>query len=328
MLPGVFLSIGFGSVPQTREYYAHFDDHLTAYLARCSRLREWDRRLHAQTRCAHRAVLSVERRHATGRRWRRRPLYAVNSDRRGTAGRLVLAKPLASTTSSRSTWVGRRSTLPHPGWPHEHPQNSDFPALPPRRPDDPGRNAGRRRRIDRMDRSNRPATRGPQSRAQCQARLLRPRRTGTHRTDANVVLATCTRNICARRLKLDSARAASTPFRPGGGPFKMTVDEAAYGHLRIVNNNMVGACGASPSSAATIRAISPWWGAGGAGPLHITALAAEMGNPAGARSRNSPRDFAHSVRSSPTSVQLHGWPARCRLDEGADFAAFATSTRA
>lgn len=97
-------------------------------------------------------------------------------------------------------------------------------------------------------------------------------------TDANIVLGYLhPEHLLKGRVKLDRKAAETAIYEKVAKPFGLTLEEAAYGVFKIVNNNMVGGMrrvsierGYDPRDFVLI-------GAGGAGPLHITALASEMG---------------------------------------------------
>jgi N-methylhydantoinase A len=97
-------------------------------------------------------------------------------------------------------------------------------------------------------------------------------------TDANVILGYLhPEHLLRGRLKLDRQAAIDAVRERVAEPFGLSVEEAAYGIFRIVNNNMVGGMrrvsierGYDPRDFVLV-------GAGGAGPSHITALAADIG---------------------------------------------------
>lgn len=97
-------------------------------------------------------------------------------------------------------------------------------------------------------------------------------------TDANVALGYLNPEyLLGGRLPVDAAAARQAIARHIADPLAISVDKAAYGMFRIVNNNMVNGIrrvsierGYDPRDFALI-------GAGGATGLHITALAQEIG---------------------------------------------------
>lgn len=96
-------------------------------------------------------------------------------------------------------------------------------------------------------------------------------------TDANLVLGRLPTELAGGEIHLDVARARAAVLEHIARPLGLSLEEAAYGVIRIVNENMLGA----------LRVVSVQWGIdprdlvlvpfGGAGPVHGADLARQCG---------------------------------------------------
>ena len=146
-----------------------------------------------------------------------------------------------------------------------------------RHPDDSGRNPGRWRRLDRLDRHDGPAASRSAERRRGRSRLLRPGRTQPTVTDANLVLGYLNpKGLLGGRLPLDPEKARQA-IKTVADPLGLSVERAAYGMYTIVNSNMVNGI----RRVSVERGYDPrdfvLVGAGGATAAHITSLAGEIG---------------------------------------------------
>ena len=283
MLPGVFLSIGSEVFPQMREYTRTSTTILNGYLGPVLQGYVTGIDAYMRKRGLRTPVQYFQSNGgmATGRAMAQKAVYAVNSGPASApqAG-LYFAKPLGidniitvdmgGTSFDITLTQGGRTNIS---------KNIDFLryriGVPMIQVETLGAGGGS---IAWIDKSGLLLV-GPQSAGAvpgpaCYGRGGREPTV----TDANVVLGYLhPKHLLRGRLKLDRQAAIDAIQERVAGRFDMTVDEAAYGIFRIVNNNMVGGMrrvsierGHDPRDFALV-------GAGGAGPLHITALAAEMG---------------------------------------------------
>lgn len=283
MLPRAFLSIGSEVFPQTREYTRTSTTVLNAYLGPVLQnyVNGIDAYMHKRGLHAPVQYFQSNGGMATGRAMAQRSVYAINSGPASApqAG-LYFAKPLGidniitvdmgGTSFDITLTQGGRTNIS---------KNIDFLryriGVPMIQVETLGAGGGSIAWIDqsgllRVGPQSAGAVPGPA----CYGRGGKEPTV----TDANVVLGYLHPEYLLRgRLKLDRAAAIRAIEDQVAKPFGMTVDEAAYGIFKIVNNNMVGGMrrvsierGYDPRDFALV-------GAGGAGPLHITALAAEMG---------------------------------------------------
>ena len=202
---------------------------------------------------------------------------------------------------------------------HQHQQEHRLPALSHRHADDPGRDAWRRRRLDRLDRQHGPAAgRSAECRRRPGSRLLRPGRHAAdrHRRQSRPRLPQSQRT--ARRAGCRSiCEKAREAIKPIADPLGISVERAAYGMFTIVNSNMVNGI----RRVSVERGYDPrdfvLVGAGGATAAHITSLAARDRY----RHRHSAEACFGALRVRPDhlrrQVQLHGdepaAPRRCGL---------------
>ncbi len=282
-LPGVFLSVGSEVFPQTREYTRTSTTVLNAYLGPV--LQKYVEGIDAYMRGRGlRAPVQYFQSNggmATGRAMSHKSVYAINSGPASApqAG-LYFAKPLdidniitvdmGGTSFDITLTQGGRTNIS---------KNIDFLryriGVPMIQVETLGAGGGSIAWIDpsgllRVGPQSAGAVPGPA----CYGRGGREPTV----TDANVVLGYLhPEHLLRGRLKLDRQASIDAIRDRVATPFGMTVEEAAYGIFKIVNNNMVGGMrrvsierGYDPRDFALL-------GAGGAGPLHITALAAEMG---------------------------------------------------
>ncbi len=326
MLPDVFLSLGSEVFPQTREYTRTSTTILNAYLGPVLQGYVNGIDAYMRKRGLHAPVQYFQSNGgmATGRAMAQKAVYAINSGPASApqAG-LYFAKPLGidniitvdmgGTSFDITLTQGGRTNIS---------KNIDFLryriGVPMIQVETLGAGGGSIAWIDPsglllVGPQSAGATPGPA----CYGRGGREPTV----TDANVVLGYLhPEHLLRGRLKLDRQAAVDAIQERVAGPFGMTVEEAAYGIFRIVNNNMVGGMrrvsierGYDPRDFALV-------GAGGAGPLHITALAAEMG----IRRVLVPK-LASGLCAFGQIISdvKYNYMAACpmRLDEGTDFSA-------
>ncbi len=283
MLPGVFLSLGSEVFPQTREYTRTSTTILNAYLGPVLQgyVNGIDAYMRKRGLDAPVQYFQSNGGMATGKAMAQKAVYAINSGPASApqAG-LYFAKPLGidniitvdmgGTSFDITLTQGGRTNIS---------KNIDFLryriGVPMIQVETLGAGGGS---IAWIDQSGLLLV-GPQSAGAVPGPACYGRG-GREPTvsDANVVLGYLhPEQLLRGRLKLDRQAAINAIQERVAGPFGMSVDEAAYGIFRIVNNNMVGGMrrvsierGYDPRDFTLV-------GAGGAGPLHITALAAEMG---------------------------------------------------